>query len=45
MSNDKYIWMDVHQASIVCAAHSREGKCIEKSNPPLSGARRMFDAA
>ncbi|MCA1626815.1 MAG: transposase [Acidobacteria bacterium] len=31
MSEDKYIGMDVHQASIVCAVHNRAGKCITHS--------------
>ncbi len=31
MSEDKYIGMDVHQASIVCAVHNPAGKCIAHS--------------
>jgi transposase len=31
MSEDKYIGMDVHQASIVCAVHNSAGKCIASS--------------
>lgn len=31
MSEDKYIGMDVHQASIVCAVHNPAGKCIARS--------------
>jgi transposase len=31
MSEDKYIGMDVHQASIVCAVHNPQGKCIARS--------------
>ncbi len=31
MNEDKYIGMDVHQASIVCAVHSSQGKCIAHS--------------
>lgn len=31
MSEDKYIGMDVHQASVVCAIHNSQGKCIARS--------------
>jgi len=31
MSEDKYIGMDVHQASVVCAVHNAAGKCIARS--------------
>lgn len=31
MSEDKYIGMDVHQASIVCAVHNPAGKCVARS--------------
>jgi len=31
MNEDKYIGMDVHQASIVCAVHNPAGKCIAHS--------------
>ena len=31
MSNDKYVGLDVHQASVVCAVHNHEGKCVARS--------------
>jgi hypothetical protein len=31
MSEDKYIGMDVHQASVVCAVHNLAGKCVARS--------------
>jgi len=31
MNEDKYLGMDVHQASIVCAVHNPAGKCIAHS--------------
>jgi len=31
MNEDKYIGMDVHQATIVCAVHNPAGKCIAHS--------------
>ncbi len=31
MNEPKYIGMDVHQASIVCAVHNHAGKCIARS--------------
>src|ERR1043165_9750767 len=31
MSNDKYLGLDVHQASIVCAVHDPQGKCVVRS--------------
>lgn len=31
MREDKYIGLDVHQASIVCAVHNSQGKCIAHS--------------
>lgn len=31
MNEDKYLGMDVHQASIVCAVHNPQGKCIAHS--------------
>jgi transposase len=31
MSEDKYIGMDVHQASVVCAVHDTQGKCVARA--------------
>jgi transposase len=31
MSNDKYVGLDVHQASVVCAVHNHEGRCVARS--------------
>lgn len=31
MSNDKYVGLDVHQASVVCAVHTHEGQCVARS--------------
>lgn len=31
MSEDKYIGMDVHQASVVCAVHNPAGKCVARA--------------
>jgi hypothetical protein len=31
MSEDKYIGMDVHRASIVCAVRNPAGRCVDRS--------------
>ncbi len=31
MSDHKYIGMDVHQASVVCAVHDQAGRCVVRS--------------
>ena len=41
MNEDKYIGMDVHQASIICAAHNREGKYIAHSIPCVKASGKI----